>query len=238
MTEFGSAIFNGSHTYGEIIGPVKSQYGYHVIFWEAQHAPAATRIDDLANQLKQHQAGVTFQSLAIADSDAPDASQGGDMGWIAKGQSADYRTEQALFGLQPGGVSSPVQLSDGYYLYSVGAIAQRTAVRGPGRVDPRQRLHRLVPAAEGRRGGQPHDHHRPVDDERDPVGPGQPVDRAMRPDLLATIERRHHIRVSDGLQVAGPSALAARPIDPALAPAGAAVRRGGRPGGAGGPRRG
>ena len=36
----------------------------------------------------------------------------------------------------------------------------------------------------------------------------------MRPDLLATIERRHHIHVSDGLQVAGPSALAARPIDP------------------------
>ena len=36
----------------------------------------------------------------------------------------------------------------------------------------------------------------------------------MRPDLLATIERRHHISVSDGLQVAGPSALAARPIDP------------------------
>ncbi len=37
----------------------------------------------------------------------------------------------------------------------------------------------------------------------------------MRPDLLATIERRHHIHVSDGLQVAGASALAARPIDPA-----------------------
>ncbi len=36
----------------------------------------------------------------------------------------------------------------------------------------------------------------------------------MRPDLLATIERRHHIHVSDGLQVAGPSALAARPVDP------------------------
>ncbi|HXX60221.1 MAG TPA: nucleoside triphosphate pyrophosphohydrolase [Candidatus Sulfotelmatobacter sp.] len=36
----------------------------------------------------------------------------------------------------------------------------------------------------------------------------------MPADLLATIERRHHIRVSDGLQVAGPAALAARPIDP------------------------
>ncbi len=126
VPEFGGAIFNGSHTYGEIIGPIKSQYGYHVIFWEALHAPAATRIDDLANQLKQHQAGVTFQSLAIADSDAPDASQGGDIGWIAKGQSADYRTEQALFGLQPGGVSSPVQLSDGFYLYTVTAVEQRT----------------------------------------------------------------------------------------------------------------
>ncbi|HTS14178.1 MAG TPA: peptidylprolyl isomerase, partial [Candidatus Sulfotelmatobacter sp.] len=121
VTEFGSAIFNGSHTYGEIIGPVKSQYGYHVIFYEYLHAPAATRIDDLAKQLAQHQPGVTFQSLAVTQSDAPDAKQGGDMGWVARGQSADYRTEQALFGLQVGGVSSSVQLSDGFYLYSVGA---------------------------------------------------------------------------------------------------------------------
>ncbi len=125
MTEFGDAIFNGTHTYGQIIGPVKSQYGYHVIFWEAEHAPAATRINDLAAQLQKHQPGVTFQSLAIANSDAPDAAQGGDMGWIAKGQEADYHTEQALFGLQPGGVSSPVQLSDGYYLYSISQITQR-----------------------------------------------------------------------------------------------------------------
>lgn len=36
----------------------------------------------------------------------------------------------------------------------------------------------------------------------------------MRPDLLATIERRHHLSVADGLQVAGPTALAVRPIDP------------------------
>jgi tetrapyrrole methylase family protein / MazG family protein len=36
----------------------------------------------------------------------------------------------------------------------------------------------------------------------------------MRPDVLATIERRHHIRAADGLQLASASALAARPIDP------------------------
>lgn len=36
----------------------------------------------------------------------------------------------------------------------------------------------------------------------------------MRPDLLATIERRHHINAGDGLQLASASALTARPIDP------------------------
>ena len=56
------------------------------------------------------------------------------MGWIAKGQSGDYRTEQALFGLQPGGVSSPRRLlSDGYHLYSVEASEQRTGLRRAGR---------------------------------------------------------------------------------------------------------
>ncbi|HXR26554.1 MAG TPA: nucleoside triphosphate pyrophosphohydrolase [Candidatus Baltobacteraceae bacterium] len=36
----------------------------------------------------------------------------------------------------------------------------------------------------------------------------------MQPDLLATIEGRHHLHVADGLQLASASALAARPIDP------------------------
>ncbi|MFI5262556.1 MAG: peptidylprolyl isomerase, partial [Candidatus Limnocylindrales bacterium] len=125
VTEFGDAVFGGNHTKGEIIGPVKSQYGYHVIMWEAQVPPASQRINDIAQQLAQHQPGVTFQALAIADSDAPDAPQGGDMGWQAKGQASDYHVEQALFGLQPGGVSSPVQLSDGYYLYMVSAAQPR-----------------------------------------------------------------------------------------------------------------
>lgn len=124
VAAFASAI-NGSHTRGEIIGPILSQYGYHVIMWEARQDAPSQFINELAALLAKHQPGYGFQALAVADSSAADAPQGGYMGWFAKGQATDYHIEQALFGLQPGGVSSPLQLSDGYYLYMVAASQTR-----------------------------------------------------------------------------------------------------------------
>ncbi|HEX5466638.1 MAG TPA: peptidylprolyl isomerase [Candidatus Limnocylindrales bacterium] len=118
VTSFAEAIFDGDHTKGEIIGPVKSEYGYHVILWEAKRPDSKTFIGQLLDQAKQP--GADFAALAKEHSDASDAEDGGDMGWIAKGQESDFRVEDALFALQAGQLSSsPVLLSDGYTIYKV-----------------------------------------------------------------------------------------------------------------------
>lgn len=118
VTPFAQAIFEGDHTKGEVIGPVKTQYGYHVILWEAKRPDSKTWASQLLEQAKAP--GADFQALAKANSDGTDAAQGGDMGWIAKGQSTDYHVQDAVFGLQAGQLSSsPVLLSDGYHIFTV-----------------------------------------------------------------------------------------------------------------------
>ena len=125
VTEFSDAIFNGTHTKGEIIGPVKTQYGWHVIMFEALKEAPAKRINTVSNDVRQP--GADFQAIAKAQSEGVEADQGGDLGWFTKGQASDYRIEQTIFGLQPGGISLSLLLSDGYHLYKVEAREQRPA---------------------------------------------------------------------------------------------------------------
>ena len=72
---------------GDILAPVKSAFGWHVI--QIMYGP--TDSDEL-NALKvKADAGADFGALARDYSDAPDASTGGDIGWLAKGQFDDAR---------------------------------------------------------------------------------------------------------------------------------------------------
>ena len=81
---FGTAIFKAGLTKGEILPPVKSVYGWHVIQFVERKTPALTRMNDYINQLAKP--GADFGAIAKANSEADDASKGGDMGWIAHDQ--------------------------------------------------------------------------------------------------------------------------------------------------------
>ncbi|HEX5451070.1 MAG TPA: peptidylprolyl isomerase [Candidatus Limnocylindrales bacterium] len=122
---FAKAIFTGDHQPGDIIGPVQSQYGWHVILWEGKRPDPKTFADQLLQ--KARASGADFGALAKENSDGAAATQGGDLGWVAKGQWTDYHVEQALFGLGAGDVSSSVlSLSDGYYIFKVSERASRS----------------------------------------------------------------------------------------------------------------
>jgi parvulin-like peptidyl-prolyl isomerase len=118
VEEFGSAIFDGQHVKGEVIGPVKSQFGYHVIRYDGKRAPAEQRAAELL--IKAREAGADFEALARENSDGLEAIKGGDLGWIAPGQSRDQKVDDVLFALQPGEVSEGLQLADGYHIYKAG----------------------------------------------------------------------------------------------------------------------
>jgi parvulin-like peptidyl-prolyl isomerase len=118
VQEFSDALFEGTHTKGEIVGPIKSQFGWHVILFEGRRPPAAQRVDALLTSLAAP--GADFAAVAKAESTGLEASKGGDLGWIIRGESRDIKIEDALFALQPGQVSKlAVELSDGFHIYKV-----------------------------------------------------------------------------------------------------------------------
>jgi len=116
VAQFSAPLFTGTHTADEIIGPVKSQYGYHVILYVAGRPSPQDRIGKI--QLELAAPGASFSAIAKANSDATDAVAGGDMGWVAPLQLGQT-IEDVLFGLKVGQVSDPQTQSDGIYLYEI-----------------------------------------------------------------------------------------------------------------------
>lgn len=123
VQEFADAVFEGTHTEGEIIGPVKSQFGYHVILYVASRPPITDRLAALKTELAKPNAD--FEQLAEEQSDATNADDGGEIGWVARYQ-VEKEIEDTLFGLQAGQVTTePVQRDDGYHFYRVKERTQR-----------------------------------------------------------------------------------------------------------------
>jgi len=119
---FGDAIFDGEHKEDDIIGPVKTRFGWHVILYLGRRAGAQARIDALREEATKP--GADFAEIARKQSEGSDASSGGDLGWVVKYQ-LDPKVEQVLFGLQAGQVSSVVTDDQGLHLYFVKEREQR-----------------------------------------------------------------------------------------------------------------
>lgn len=80
-------------------------------------AQALARILEVQQKLG---AGEDFAALALAYSDDPGSkTQGGDLGWFARGQGLVKEFEDAAFGLAPGKLSDPVKTQFGYHLIKV-----------------------------------------------------------------------------------------------------------------------
>jgi parvulin-like peptidyl-prolyl isomerase len=116
LPEFHDAIFASGLTPGQLLPPVKTTAGYHVI--QIEHFPTDL---EWAGTLKQQiEAGtLPFADAARDNSDGTTAGQGGDIGWVAKGQ-LDPKVEAAIYAAPIGKVSDPVAIDgDGVYLFLV-----------------------------------------------------------------------------------------------------------------------
>ncbi len=113
---FGTAIFAPGLTPNEILPPVRSSFGWHVIQFVDRRLQPQDRIRGV--QLQASSAGADFAALAKGNSEDASASTGGDVGWVAKLQYDSVR-EAAIFKAAVGGITDVVQTKDGFYLYKI-----------------------------------------------------------------------------------------------------------------------
>jgi parvulin-like peptidyl-prolyl isomerase len=117
---FAAAIFAEGLEDGELLEPVRSQFGWHVIQIVTRDEPAAWAASLAAEAAK---AGTDFAALAADNSIAPSAVDGGDLGWVARYQ-LDADREDLVFATQANSVSEIVPL-DGLTFFKVDEIANR-----------------------------------------------------------------------------------------------------------------
>ncbi len=117
---FAAAIFADGVAEGQLLEPVKSQFGWHVIQVVSREAPEDRAATIAAEAAKP---GADFAALAAEHSIAASARDGGELGWVARYQ-LDRDREEVIFATQANAVSDPVAL-DGLTLYRVHEIATR-----------------------------------------------------------------------------------------------------------------
>jgi len=120
---FASAIFKPNLVPGQILPPVRSTFGWHVIQFMRPYGDGNEAwLEKIKSEADSGH--YDFGQLARDQGDGTEAAKGGDIGWVAKGQlSADL--EAAIFAASVGGTTTVVDVpNDGDYLFKV--IAEET----------------------------------------------------------------------------------------------------------------
>ena len=63
-------------------------------------------------------AGASFTEIATANSEGSEAKEGGDMGWIEKGQLMG-EIDEKIFALNEGEITAPIPTALGYHIFKV-----------------------------------------------------------------------------------------------------------------------
>ena len=118
---FFQAIQIGDEEIDEVLAEIeknkgKPEYLVAEILLPVEGKENEGEVFKLANRLiQQTRSGANFQALARNFSKSPSAGAGGNIGWTRPGQLGG-KLDNALIRLQPGEVSQPVRMDDGFYL--------------------------------------------------------------------------------------------------------------------------
>jgi parvulin-like peptidyl-prolyl isomerase len=113
--DFAEAVFQAGLEAGELLEPVRSQFGWHVI-QIMRYPPDQQFARDLVAQIREDG---DFAELARDHSDGPESGEGGDLGWIARGQLPEIQ-ELQVFQAPVDGVSEPLIIpNDAIYIFRI-----------------------------------------------------------------------------------------------------------------------
>ncbi len=112
---------------GDISAPVKTSFGYHIIWVTAERTSVAQQATDLVTQLRKNPG--TFAAVARQNSEDPTtAAKGGAVGWVAK-YELPAAQEQAIFALtKDNPISDPVVTDQGTFIYKLDATSPSMVV--------------------------------------------------------------------------------------------------------------
>jgi parvulin-like peptidyl-prolyl isomerase len=123
VPEFADPLFEAEDLRpGDIVGPVRSSFGWHVIMFADRTPPLGERLEEVRTRLAAD--GADFATVAAEMSDGPEAPFGGELGW-RRTDGLDDSVAVAVLGLDPGEVTEPVAQDDGYHIYQLLETAQR-----------------------------------------------------------------------------------------------------------------
>jgi parvulin-like peptidyl-prolyl isomerase len=121
---FGAAVFAEGLEKNDLLEPVRSAFGWHVVLFDDRQPPAQERIETVRQRALVPAA--SFATIAEDVSDGPEAVDGGDLGWIARLQLAPD-LEDPVFATPVGSVSDVITIpGEGFYLFKVFEEATRT----------------------------------------------------------------------------------------------------------------
>ncbi len=121
---FADAVFRNGLEKGDLIGPVQSSFGWHVILFEDRRPPAEARAQNAEKEANAP--GADFSALVRQYSDGPRSDNDGSLGWVARWQLGNQQLEDAIFATTVPGISKLIDIpDDGWYLFKVTAEETR-----------------------------------------------------------------------------------------------------------------
>jgi parvulin-like peptidyl-prolyl isomerase len=111
------ALWGSNHQKDDIIGPVRSNEGYYLLLFQEKRASLADRIKAVQDALAQP--GADFATVSDQLDESTQRQAGGDLGWWYQDellqQTGDSTFVDAIFALNVGQVSDPLQFGNGNY---------------------------------------------------------------------------------------------------------------------------
>ena len=136
VDEFDNAVWADGLEQGDLLGPIKTQFGYHVIQFEARRAGVMLRLEQLSVELAA--AGESFDETAQAAAKEIDGLTFDRPGYVVQ-YAINPELSKTVWGLGDGEVSGVVTLGEQLAIIRVNAIEnkpyteeQQTAVEASG----------------------------------------------------------------------------------------------------------